>query len=231
MHITLAKAALAVYNPDGNTISNPDKVISNMNDPDLISVKCYEVNDLQSTVSYYSGKTIIAIRGVDGFMSLFDMIDIWSDVSTMSTIYADIINLWKLMEKDLPLYGNNKVYLTGHSMGGVIALIIQQKSNFNFEEIVTFGCPRIGTTDWLKENEYSYITNCKSYTRYYAKYDPIVHLLPKILNYNHPSDDVHITSIKLPSVLTYNIIGYIYGLQNHSMQGYLNKLTELHLQE
>lgn len=61
-------------------------------------------------------------------------------------MFLEVIeSLWKdeKIEKNLKSLGNRKIYATGNSLGGAMAVIASM--NFEFEKVVTFGEPKIGT--------------------------------------------------------------------------------------
>lgn len=83
--------------------------------------------------------------------------------------------------KDIP------VWATGHSLGGAMATIAGMR--YPFEEVITFGEPRVGKNIQLA-------FKAKNHTRYINGDDPVPKLPPELLfNYNHHGTAINICDL------------------------------------
>ncbi|MBP2143882.1 hypothetical protein J2127_001051 [Methanococcus voltae] len=76
---------------------------------------------------------------------------------------------------------NQKIYITGHSLGGAQALLsaFVCDSLKDFERITTFGQPRVGDKNfakWVTEKIQNDAKNKSKYFRVVNKYDPVANL-------------------------------------------------------
>ena len=80
---------------------------------------------------YKDNKIVIVFRGTN------DIKDLYNDIYISGTMLPpQIVNARKFYEKIKKDFPNQKIYLTGHSLGGTIAAVIAAESG---ESAVTFG--------------------------------------------------------------------------------------------
>lgn len=104
-----------------------------------------------SDVSYLSdwlGGKLITIRGSDG-NDMIDNIKIKKDSSSIGKVhhgfYKGMKSLYSAMRKDLERSRGEVFYITGHSRGGAIALLLSlylRARGYNIAILYTFGAPR-----------------------------------------------------------------------------------------
>jgi len=96
----------------------------------------------------------------------------------LNKVWPDIINN---VEKDI---GNLPVYVTGHSLGGAMALLAGMRHSF--EKVTTFGEPRVGM-------HIDQVFKSNTHTRYVNGDDPVTKLPPELLfGYDHHGTPIHI---------------------------------------
>ena len=121
----------------------------------------------------YSNNTEIGIE--NGFYNLYD--------SLKNEIYN------KLNELSIK-YKTKDLLITGHSSGGAIATTmtfdILYDTNYNMNYLITFGSPRVGNEEFVKQfNKYNIYSN--RITHYY---DMVPHVPPEKINYLHISQEI-----------------------------------------
>ncbi len=80
---------------------------------------------------------------------------------------------------------SKKVFISGHSLGGAIAILCAVDLQYNFEEldiqVITFGSPRVGNKYFVE----SYNRRVPNTTRVCFKYDLVTMLPFKLCGYKH----------------------------------------------
>ncbi|MGD9331393.1 MAG: lipase family protein [Desulfobacterales bacterium] len=87
--------------------------------------------------------------------------------------------LWPAIEEDLARLQKSSprpIYVTGHSLGGAMAVIAGM--TYAFEQIVTFGEPRVG------QDIQRTITNAAGHIRYVNGHDPVPRIVPTMAPFN-----------------------------------------------
>ncbi len=124
---------------------------------------------------YKDNKIVIVFRGTN------DIKDLYNDIYISGTMLPpQIVNARKFYEKIKKDFPNQKIYLTGHSLGGTIAAVIAAESG---ESAVTFGAFGIKNS-----------------------YNPRFKNFDNIINFGNIQDPVFISNIKNQIGKTY-IIG------------------------
>lgn len=85
-------------------------------------------------------------------------------------------DLWSDIYKELEQLKHLPIYVTGHSLGAAMAVIAALQ--YDFEEIVTFGEPAVGTKIEL-------FIPVEKHTRYINGADPVPELIPSFLYQHH----------------------------------------------
>lgn len=147
-------------------LENPGWILANMS-----HVAYYDHNQIERRLSDFDleirfyqdgegGEAFLAIDQDKAFLSFrgtvpSDLDDLLVDANFLQKKYKGAYlhkgfleateSLWNKrgIEKDLKELGNRKIYVTGHSLGGAMAVIASM--NYDFEKVVTFGEPRVGT--------------------------------------------------------------------------------------
>ena len=97
------------------------------------------------------------------------------------------INLHELTDK----YNTNRLLITGHSLGGAMATIMTYEifllgNMYNVNYLITFGSPRVGNSEFVKDfNKYK-VTSYRI-THYY---DMVPHVPEEFLKYSHISNEI-----------------------------------------
>ncbi|KAI0769615.1 alpha/beta-hydrolase [Trametes elegans] len=108
---------------------------------------------------------------------------------------ADIV--LSTVQSALESTGSKKVVVTGHSLGAAIAsidgMMLRMKLDPSiFVNTVVFGLPRVGNQAWADlvdstlGSSFTFVTNQK---------DPVPLVPPQELQFQHPSNEVHITAV------------------------------------
>ena len=155
-----------------------DRIREIMNGFEALSCRFYEQKGAEAFLAVWKDKAVLAFRGTQS-NSLNDLI---ADILFLprsegkATIHGgflrEINKLWKNISDDLQsLAANAKpaipVWVTGHSLGGAMATIAGMR--FAFEEVVTFGEPRVG---WDIGSAFL----AKAHLRYINGHDPVPRL-------------------------------------------------------
>ncbi|KAH8828777.1 alpha/beta-hydrolase [Flagelloscypha sp. PMI_526] len=152
--------------------TNPDDLISVFNDLEVILVP---LKTDQFPLFANSGAEVH-----NGFQDSF---------------YGGARDILRTVQDALISKNSNKVLLTGHSLGGAVAvmdaIMLKQFLDSSIDiKTITFGTPRIGNQEWadlvdqILDTTHIFITN---------KNDPVPQLPPETLGYRHSSGEVHIT--------------------------------------
>ncbi|KAJ3998648.1 alpha/beta-hydrolase [Lentinula boryana] len=109
---------------------------------------------------------------------------------TSSIILAEV-------KKALIEYQSHSVLITGHSQGAAIAtlgavMLHEQLDSSIKKSVVVFGLPRMGNEHWAN---YVDSTIGSDFHRVTDRKDPVVDLPPHLLNFFHPSGEIHIEAV------------------------------------
>lgn len=153
-------------------------------------------NELESTVVSFRGTEPLSIKN---WISDLDFIKEPYKLCNSCEVHAGFYNIYKSIREDLIFNYNkyikkygNKVYITGHSLGGAIAhhFVADLKSN-NFDLrktiVYTFGMPRTGN-----KNFSNYLSDVVHY-RVTHNADPVPHILLIDLGFWHTSQEIWYT--------------------------------------
>ncbi|KAH9940517.1 alpha/beta-hydrolase [Epithele typhae] len=93
--------------------------------------------------------------------------------------------------------GVKKVLVTGHSLGAAIATIDGMMLRMQLDESIAvtttvFGLPRVGNQAWADLVDSTLGDNFKFVTN---QNDPVPQVPPHLLDYQHPSNEIHITAV------------------------------------
>jgi hypothetical protein len=118
-----------------------------------------------------------------GALDTFLATDILDDLNFRTTTYRRshvhkgfleaTLDLWPAIEADLKAHGtpsSRPVFVTGHSLGGAMALIAGM--TYPFKRIVTFGAPRVA------QDLHRAIADPARHIRYVNGNDPVPHVVP-----------------------------------------------------
>ncbi len=151
---------------DKKWVENPGWILANMSHMAYYDREQIEsrLKDFDMEIKFYQdgegGEAFLAIDKDKAFLSFrgtvpSDLDDLLVDANFFQKKYKGAYlhkgfleateSLWmnKEIEKDLKQLGNRKIYAAGHSLGGAMAVIAAM--NYDFEKVVTFGEPRVGT--------------------------------------------------------------------------------------
>jgi len=123
-------------------------------------------------------------------LNTFLATDLLDDLNFMTTAYRQshvhrgfleaTLELWPAIENDLAALcsaANMPVFVTGHSLGGAMALIAGM--TYPFERIVTFGAPRVGQDIHLT------IADPSRHIRYVNGNDPVPRIVPTVYPFRY----------------------------------------------
>ncbi|KAJ3741672.1 alpha/beta-hydrolase [Lentinula detonsa] len=101
------------------------------------------------------------------------------------------------VKKALIEYQSQSVLITGHSQGAAIAtlgavMLHEQLDSSVKKSVVVFGLPRMGNEHWAN---YVDSTIGSEFHRVTDRKDPVVDLPPHLLNFFHPSGEIHIEEV------------------------------------
>ena len=155
----------------------PDKIILSFRGTEGTETIRLKTPEALHTVAEKLGWTLP--EDLDTFLAT----DILDDLNFMTTAYRHshvhkgfleaTLDLWPAIEEDLiTFYTSSKmpVYVTGHSLGGAMAVIAGM--TYPFERIVTFGAPRVG-----KDIQRT-IAEPSRHIRYVNGNDPVPRIVP-----------------------------------------------------
>ncbi|OSD03904.1 alpha/beta-hydrolase [Trametes coccinea BRFM310] len=108
---------------------------------------------------------------------------------------ADIV--LSTVQSALESTGSKKILVTGHSLGAAIAsidaMMLKTRLDQNLSlSAVVFGLPRVGNQAWA---DFVDQTLGSSFTHVTNQNDPVPRVPPQSLQFQHPSNEIHITSV------------------------------------
>ncbi len=167
---------------------------------------CNKDYKLEKSIEKYGEKIIIGHNSETSFISFrgTSNIENWIDnIQFSHTCYKNNIciekgfdNLYEKLKKYIFNYLNNNkiinnnILITGHSLGSSLATLLtydllKNKYSYNIS-LVTFGSPRVGNFDFVKDMMKYNFTNYRI-THYY---DIVPHLPQYNLNYHHLPNEI-----------------------------------------
>lgn len=194
------------------------------------------------------GFCIVAFRGTESMRDVRIDLSIWPIEIDGYRVHRGFYSQWAALKPSLMQLMQKcpkKVYVTGHSLGGAVANLaaLDMAREFPTKQVmvVTFGSPRVGNLDFVRE----YDKHVFQSVRVVRKSDPIP-LVPPLPFYKHPEcgckryddNDMVIPPDRWEGVfsrwgLTFlNMMGSVFGLtkrpsKHHSMDAYM-KASERH---
>ncbi|KAJ3760147.1 alpha/beta-hydrolase [Lentinula raphanica] len=101
------------------------------------------------------------------------------------------------VQEGLTKYNSQSVLITGHSLGAAIAtfdaMMLHQHLDSSIKQtVVVFGLPRVGNEHWANLVDK---TIGSDFIRVSDRKDPVVNLPPRMLDFYHPSGEIHIQSV------------------------------------
>ncbi|KAI0633275.1 alpha/beta-hydrolase [Trametes polyzona] len=153
--------------------TNPKNLLSDLND-----LKFNQVD---------ANRTVLPTAGDD-----VKMHDGFADTQERT---ADIV--LSTVKSALKSTGSKKILVTGHSLGAAIAsidaMMLKTKLDSDIDlTAVVFGLPRVGNQAWADLVD---STLGDSFTHVTNQDDPVPRVPPQFLQFQHPSNEVHITAV------------------------------------
>jgi hypothetical protein len=169
----------------------------------LEKIQYIQNNDqnLSGFIGYRDGKIVISFKGIDGFASLAKefnptTVDMQLNNGQTAQVHSEfysacqsiISNVVSSLETVKNEYPDASVYLTGHSLGGAVALLasieLESRGIVGWDKlnVYTFGQPRVG------DQVFADFLNSRSgatFLRITNKFDMIPSLPPRLLSYTH----------------------------------------------
>lgn len=166
-HLQLARLCKEAYLPDG--VPNAEEIGGMGPMANIVQV---------------DGQAVVVFRGTaDTAGWVIDLIANKSpypgaDIHAM--LHRGFLEAWQSVRVRLMKHLlNEPVIITGHSLGGALATIAALE--LNAQEVVTFGCPRVGDSDFCR----AFGNKVKQSTRYVHQLDPIPMLPTLLLGFRH----------------------------------------------
>lgn len=125
---------------------------------DMFCVQIFNIDGLKCFITHKDGETIISIRGSNNLKNWLRNFDIGKLQLAQGRVHGGFLkNAEKLYRhiKDRIDY-RDKIYVTGHSLGGALAMLI---ANFLYEDfrdvrgVAAFECPNISDKRYIKNTE------------------------------------------------------------------------------
>jgi hypothetical protein len=150
--------------------------------------------------------------------------------------YLDLV--WPQVTQCVAVYRanhpNQKICITGHSMGGALATLAFTRLNDPASSLITFGCPRVGNSAYC--NVVDAASRTRACYRVVDNLDIVTHVPPDFLNfYAHPTvaiywlDRIHALQYNPPNLPSdSDAIAQLPGgfLATHWMEGLPNPLPK-----
>jgi len=238
MSWVLANMARLAYIPFEEDDLEKERLKSNLNSGGFNLLSSVNGTNATCFVAHSERYAVLAFRGME-VLSQRDIQDInltsrasGSVHYGFSSAYADIS---MIVEKSLADIKGLPIYITGHSIGGAIAIIAAQQLESIFEDQVaacyTFGCPRVG--------QMAYAESIKSAVYRVVNAGDIVTSLPFMsMGYVHVGDVRYLAQdgSLYRGGLAANRMSLLGGalkmmlgqqVQNHSLDEYIRKLEKI----
>lgn len=116
------------------------------------SVKKYENHNACVYVFKNEKCIVLAFRGSNDIRDWVSNINTSSHVTPYGTIHSGFFNEYMKLESlfDVDLKDSRPVFITGHSLGGALAILAGCHYQHLDPVVVTFGSPRVGCSDFNK---------------------------------------------------------------------------------
>jgi hypothetical protein len=160
-------------------------------------VKFYAKYGSQAYLLTNDQHQIIVFRGTDEL----------KDLLSIAKSHEGFIEYAYLLSQ-IPVDKQKKLFLVGHSLGGAVAVCYAALNRHKNVEIITFGCPKVGSKEFV--NEIRHIPH----TRYVNVYDAVPYL--PLFAYHHGNE------VRLPK----SSIKYFF--QNHHIDFYVKMMEKSH---
>lgn len=110
----------------------------------------YDHQDLYGTLYYYQGDAYLVFRGTCSWWDV--LFDIQTSLITtpefVGCVHKGFYTLWSQL--DIPLPENfSRLYITGHSLGGALAVLTSVWLADWDPEVYIFGAPRVGDPEFV----------------------------------------------------------------------------------
>jgi len=152
---------------------------------------------------------LLAFRGSSNLFNWIRDFQVWSVAPAQfgdcqgCKVHSGFYNIWKNVEdhvmRTLREVGcdadgeDNKIYVTGHSLGAALSHIAMFALNFYGFEVAktyTFEAPRVGNEAFAEAFNNSFTRRFPVF-RITNHYDPVVHVPPMAMGYRHVEKEVH----------------------------------------
>jgi len=211
----------------------------------------FDKEDTQALVAHNDSAIIIAFRGTSSVEdALTDAkIKLIQDPGTKGKIHEGFktgldkvwLDIWNTVGR-IRVHDKRPIWLTGHSLGGALALTAAARLRFEKNVIInglyTFGQPRVGDLAYVKACNRAFGLQ---YFRFVHNNDIVPRVPMRVMGFEHTGFFKYINKdLKLDSSLTWaqitrdrldgrldNILGSATdGIKDHSMINYLNALSK-----
>ncbi|KAJ3733933.1 alpha/beta-hydrolase [Lentinula guzmanii] len=178
----------------GDNAAVPNYIVAHDNSTNTIVVAHRGTN----TKNFLSILTDLEIKHVDLDKSIFKHPDgVTVHVGFQDTFKHTSSIILTEVKKALIEYQSHSVLITGHSQGAAIAtlgavMLHEQLDSSIKKSVVVFGLPRMGNEHWAN---YVDSTIGSEFHRVTDRKDPVVDLPPHLLNFFHPSGEIHIEEV------------------------------------
>ena len=186
-------------------------------------VTCYDDgHGRQGFLAVDGEKALLCFRGTEAsdIQDLLDDIKIFPTAYQGTVVHRGFLNaalsLWEPhaesagIAADLKQLTHHKLYVTGHSLGAAMAVIAAM--THSFEQVVTFGEPRVGKDIQLFDG-----ARDSKHVRFVNGKDIVTYIIPEMPGYAHHGIEKHIPLIDeheffIGNVLDHSIIHYAYKI-------------------
>ena len=192
--------------------------------------KIYGLNN-DVIISKRNGHTFIALEGSDTVRNWLDNFNVKFNKNAHSgftNYYKTLLNDYNLNDE---FTANEQIVLCGHSLGAASVLLLLQSEDVNtsnINEVVLFGCPKIGNHEF--NHTFPNHSHIRIFSYIHGK-DPVPHLPPTFFQYvpllPPNMQIIHLDSTQnKPTAWYYQVLPkriqcWLHAVYDHAMQQYI----------
>lgn len=197
--LLLLHCAITIYDRFEDSQASHDQLVAKLQNWGFPHVRLINrdaplrLDDVQASIAGNDSDVVIAFRGSERVEDW--LTDIWfrKKPGPWGNVHAGFLRSWRLIKDELKGHlqqfrnHNQKVWITGHSLGGAMAVVaaasLHQERACPVNGVYTFGQPRVGDWEFLRAYHQSPLAKCTY--RVVNDDDKVTRVPPQELGFHH----------------------------------------------